>query len=69
MHNNIHIKTIIYIYYYSTAKKTKKVENATYYTILRFQPYYIYLTQKGLTLYISNPEKVRHSVSAYRITR
>lgn len=51
------------------AKKTKKVENATYYTILRFQPYYIYLTQKGQTLYISNPEKVRHSVSAYRITR
>lgn len=24
MHNNIHIKTIIYIYYYSMAKETKK---------------------------------------------
>ena len=24
MHNNIHIKTIIYIYYYSTAKKKQK---------------------------------------------
>lgn len=24
MHNNIHIKTIIYIYHYSTAKETKK---------------------------------------------
>ena len=24
IHNNTHIKTIIYIYYYSTAKETKK---------------------------------------------
>lgn len=59
MHNNTHIKTIIYIYYYSTAKETKKVENATYYTILRFQPYYIYQSENWSD----------YTILTYRITR
>lgn len=40
-------------------KKNKKVENATYYTILRFQPYYIYQTEN----------RSDYTILAYRITR
>lgn len=40
-------------------KKTKKVENETYYTILRFQPYYIYQTEN----------RSDYTILAYLITR